>query len=406
MSAWHKVILKLGELVLKGRNRHRFEKTVYEQVRRVLAPWPEITYRREFGRILLTLGGTSYEDIRPRLGKVLGLGSFSPVLTCGLSLEEVQEASLKAMASYGDGETPPATFKVNVRRVNKRFPYDSQEMNRLVGGPILRAYPGLTVDVHHPDVELRVELREEEALIYCIADPGAGGFPLGSNGRGMLMLSGGIDSPVAGFLALRQGLTLEAVHFHSYPFTSEKSQEKVKDLARQLCAYAGPVKLHMVPFTSVQARIHEAYRDNLLITILRRTMMRITEKLAEIHGAGAIVTGESLGQVASQTLSSMNAIGRVVDLPVIRPLVCMEKGEIIRVAERISTYETSILPYEDCCTLFLPPSPSTNPNLKVVQSIERNMYWLEEEIDKAVSETETIRITEEDKKRDRYSSLF
>ncbi|WP_426447762.1 tRNA uracil 4-sulfurtransferase ThiI [Paenibacillus sp. S-38] len=400
---WQKVILKLGELVLKGRNRHRFEKTVYEQVRRVLAPWPGITYRREFGRIVLTLGGASYEDIRPRLAKVLGLGSFSPALTCALSLEEVQAASLQVMAALGEA---PRTFKVNVRRVNKSFPHDSLEMNRLVGGPILRAYPDLRVDVHRPDAELRVELREEEALIYCVSESGAGGFPLGSNGRAVLMLSGGIDSPVAGFLALRQGLKLEAVHFHSYPFTSEKSQEKVKDLARKLCAYAGPVKLHMVPFTSVQTRIHEAYRDNLLVTILRRTMLRITGKLAELHGAGAIVTGESLGQVASQTLSSMNTIGRVADLPMIRPLVCMEKAEIIRLAERIDTYELSILPYEDCCTLFLPPSPSTNPNLKVVQSIERNLEWLEEEIDKAVSGTETLLITEEDEKQDRYSSLF
>ncbi|AEI42633.1 tRNA uracil 4-sulfurtransferase ThiI [Paenibacillus mucilaginosus] len=403
MIQWQKVILKLGELVLKGRNRHRFEKTVYEQVKRVLAPWPGITYRREFGRIVLTLGTVPYEDIRPRLAKVLGLGSFSPAVTCGLSLKEVQEASLQVMAALGD---TPRTFKVNVRRVNKQFPHDSQEMNRLVGGPILRAYPSLRVDVHHPDAELRIELREEEALIYCVSDEGAGGFPLGSNGRAMLMLSGGIDSPVAGFLALRQGLKVEAVHFHSYPFTSEKSQEKVKDLARKLCPYAGPVKLHMVPFTSVQTRIHEAYRDNLLITILRRTMLRITERLAELHGAGAIVTGESLGQVASQTLSSMNAIGRVVELPMIRPLVCMEKAEIIRIAERIDTYETSILPYEDCCTLFLPPSPSTNPNLKVIQSIERNLVWLEEEIDKAVGATETILITEEDAEQDRYSSLF
>lgn len=399
------VVLRLGELTLKGRNRHRFEQAVLQQLKRVLRPWRAIKYEKEFGRITLHLNGTPYEMVREPLKTVFGVVSFSPVLTTELELERVQETALLAMRAM---EPQPRTFKVSVRRVNKSFPHDSQEMNRLVGGHVLRAMPDLKVDVHRPEAELKVELRERQALVYSQVDRGAGGFPLGTNGKAVLMLSGGIDSPVAGYLAMRQGLAVEAVHFHSYPYTSERSQEKVKELIRKLAVYAGPIKLHMVPFTSVQTKIHEAYRENLLITVLRRAMMRIAEKLAEANGASAIVTGESLGQVASQTLASMNAIGRAVHLPLIRPLVCMEKLEIIRLAEAIDSYEVSILPYEDCCTLFLPPSPSTNPNLKVVESIEEGMPWLQEEMDEAVRNTETLWIDTDRRteQEDRFSSFF
>lgn len=396
-------ILRLGELTLKGRNRHRFEKTIFEQVKRTLRPFEGITYQKEFGRIILHLNDAPYEDMVPYLQKVLGLASFSPIYTSPLELERVQETALSVMKSL---HSFPQTYKVSVRRVNKSFPYDSQEMNRLVGGYVLRAFPDLKVDVHWPEAELRVELREQEALLYCRVDKGAGGFPLGSNGKAILMLSGGIDSPVAGYLALRQGLKLEAVHFHSYPYTNEKSQQKVIELAKKLAAFAGPVKLHMVSFTSVQTKIHEAYNQNLLITLLRRAMLRITEKLAEERGAGAIVTGESLGQVASQTLSSMNTIGRAVSLPLIRPLVCMEKREIIQVAEGIDTFPISILPHEDCCTLFLPPSPSTNPNLRVVESIESKLTWLENELEEAVRNTQTIWVDNVVDKEDKFASFF
>ncbi|MCP3771984.1 tRNA 4-thiouridine(8) synthase ThiI [Paenibacillus sp. MZ04-78.2] len=399
------VVLRLGELTLKGRNRHRFEQAVLQQLKRVLRSWGAIKYEKEFGRITLHLNGTPYETVREPLKTVFGVASFSPVLTTELELERVQETALLAMRAM---DPQPRTFKVSVRRVNKSFPHDSQEMNRLVGGYVLRAMPDLKVDVHRPEAELKVELRERQVLVYSQVDPGAGGFPLGTNGKAVLMLSGGIDSPVAGYLAMRQGLAVEAVHFHSYPYTSERSQEKVKELVRKLAVYAGPIKLHMVPFTGVQTKIHEAYRENLLITLLRRAMMRIAEKLAEANGAGAIVTGESLGQVASQTLASMNAIGRAVRLPLIRPLVCMEKLEIIRLAEAIDSYEVSILPYEDCCTLFLPPSPSTNPNLKVVESIEEGMPWLQEEMDEAVRNTETLWIDTDRRteQEDRFSSFF
>lgn len=397
------LVLRLGELTLKGRNRHRFEKNVLQHVKRVLSPFQNIIFRGEFGRIVLHLNGEPFSSMIPLIKKVFGIASFSPVYTARLELQDILDTSLQVMKML----TPfPATFKVNVRRANKSFPQDSQEMNRLVGGHVLRAFPALKVDVRTPDTELKIELRDHEAYIYCQVEEGAGGFPLGSNGKGMLMLSGGIDSPAAGFLAMRQGLKLEAVHFHSYPYTSERSQQKVKDLVGKLTEFAGPIKLHMVPFTDVQTKIHQAYQQNLLITLLRRAMLRITEMLAVEHGAGAIVTGESLGQVASQTLSSMNVTGRAVHLPLIRPLVCMEKREIIKLAETIETYSISILPHEDCCTLFLPPSPSTNPNLKVVQSIERNMSWLEDELAAAVRQTETVWIDGTDSRESRFASFF
>ncbi|WP_282941496.1 tRNA uracil 4-sulfurtransferase ThiI [Paenibacillus sp. RC67] len=395
------VVLRLGELVLKGRNRHRFEKAVYDQIRRKLKPYTGLTFNRDFGRVYVEINGESYDNIALELKKILGLTSFSPVYTAPLELEAIQTTAVEAMRKIG---RIPSSFKVSVRRVNKSFPHDSQEMNKLVSGAVLRVIPELKVNVNQPEVDLRVELREERALIYSQVEEGAGGFPLGTNGKAMLMLSGGIDSPAAGFLAMRQGLTIEAVHFHSYPYTSERSQQKVKDLVSKLSEYGGDIKLHLVPFTNLQTRVHQAYSQNLLITILRRAMFRITEKLAEANDASAIVTGESLGQVASQTLGSMNVIGRAVELPVIQPLICMEKQQIIRIAEMIDTFNISILPHEDCCTLFLPPSPSTNPNLRVVKSIEKQMEWLDQEIDHAVNQTETIWI--QAGQASKFSSFF
>jgi thiamine biosynthesis protein ThiI len=263
---------------------------------------------------------------------------------------------------------------------------------------VLQHFDGLKVDVHNPEVDLRVEVRHQESFVYSESVPGPGGFPLGSNGRAMLMLSGGIDSPVAGWFAMKRGLRVEAVHFHSYPYTSERAKQKVIDLTRVLADYAGSIHLHLVPFTDIQTRLKESCRENLIITLMRRAMYRITEQLADKREALAIVTGESLGQVASQTLANMNVIGRVATLPVIRPLVTMDKLEIIPIAEKINTFPISILPYEDCCTLFVPKSPSTNPSLKVVERQEQWMEeWLPEAIRAAVAGTETMLIKPDDK---------
>jgi thiamine biosynthesis protein ThiI len=397
------LIVRLGELTLKGRNRHRFEKKIMSQIRKCLAPFHDLRYNHEFGRVYVELGNVSYEAVTTALSKVFGLASYSPAIQAPLELDAIRQCAVRMIQALPE---QPATFKMNVRRANKSFPYDSQQMNDLVGGFVLQACAGLKVDVHHPAAELRVELREGRALLYLEVIEGVGGFPHGSSGKALLMLSGGIDSPVAGWLAMRKGLELEAIHFHSYPFTSDRAKQKVIDLTRKLAEYTDSIKLHMVPFTDVQTSIHQVYKDNLIITIMRRAMYRIAQQVAEREKLLALVTGESLGQVASQTLPSLNAIGRVVSLPVLQPLMMMDKKEIVPLAEKIGTFPISILPYEDCCTLFMPDSPSTNPNLRVIEKIESAMNWLPALLEEAVGRTETliIRSGEDEKLLD--SHLF
>lgn len=396
------LLLRFGELNLKGKNRSRFEKTVIQHFRRLTAPYKNLKLTTEYGRVYVHLNGEPYEQVTESLTRIFGLDSYSPVLSAPLELEAIREAGLRLMQQF---VKQPRTFKVSVKRVNKSFPHDTMEMNTLVGGYILRAMPGLEVDVRNPEAELRIELREDRALLFTEVIAGAGGFPLGTNGKAVLMLSGGIDSPVAGWLAMRKGLEIEAVHFHSYPYTSERAKQKVMDLAAKLSVYSGQIKLHLVPFTRLQTKLREEYNENLMITLMRRMMFRITEKLAEKHGATAIVTGESLGQVASQTLPSLRAIGHVVQLPILQPLIATDKQDIIRLAQSIDTYELSILPYEDCCTIFLPPSPSTNPNLQVLQSIEAGFTWLDELLADTVDKVETVIITPESK-QEVFSELF
>ncbi|MBJ6363131.1 tRNA uracil 4-sulfurtransferase ThiI [Paenibacillus sp. GCM10012307] len=383
------IIIRFGEFTLKGRNRSRFEKRMFSQIRTALAAYPGIEAVMDYGRIYVHLNGEPYRNVCERLQSVFGIATLSPVITSEPELGAIREASLKAMKAF---DSTPRTFKVTARRAWKEFEHNSQEMNNLVGGFVLRAHPWLSVDVHKPDIELRVEVRKEAAYIFSEVMPGAGGYPYGTNGKAMLMLSGGIDSPVAGWLAMRRGLEIEAVHFHSYPFTSEQARDKVIELARKLSFYSGSIKLHLVPFTEIQTALASINKDNLMITLMRRAMLRITEQLAQRHGALAIVTGDSLGQVASQTLTSLNVIGRVADLPLLRPLIMMDKQDIIAYAEKLDTYETSILPYEDCCTLFVPKSPSTNPNLRVVEKIESILADLDMMVEAAVEGAEVLDI--------------
>lgn len=397
------LILRFGELTLKGRNRKRFERSVITQIRKVLRAFPDLRYISEYGRVYVELGGAAYEEASEALQRVFGLASFSPAYHAPMESEVIKEAALRIMQNLPKA---PKTFKVNVRRVNKSFPLDSQQMNYLVGGYILEAIPGLQVDVRDPEVELRVEIREDQVLLYAEVIEGAGGFPADTSGKALLMLSGGIDSPVAGWLGMRKGLTIEAIHFHSYPYTSERAKDKVIDLAHQLAGYTDSIRLHLVPFTEVQTSIHREYKDNLLVTLIRRAMYRIAEQVADREGLSALVTGESLGQVASQTLPSLNVIGRVVTLPILQPLMMMDKQEIIRIAETIGTFPISILPYEDCCSLFLPPSPSTNPNLQLVERLENSMDFLPELIQKAVEQTETIEIVHGQMKKVPDQHLF
>lgn len=382
------ILIRYGEFTLKGRNRGQFERRMLDKVKQVLEPFPNAEVTRTYGRLYITLNGEPYESIAKGLKHVFGIHSFSPVRRTESQLEIIQEVSLEVMRALPEA---PRTFKVSVRRVEKSFPYDSPKMNHLVGSHVLRAFPDLKVNVKEPEIELRVEIQPEGTYIFSEIVEGAGGYPYGTNGKAMLLLSGGIDSPVAGYLSMRKGLELEAVHFHSYPFTSEQAKDKVIELTRRLSQYSGvPLKLHMVSFTEIQTALAACNQEPLIITLMRRSMLRIAQGLAEQADALGIVTGDSLGQVASQTLGSMNVIGRTTDLPLLRPLIMMDKNDIIRIAEDIGTYETSILPYEDCCTLFVPKSPTTNPNLKVVQKIEAYIPKLDEMIAEAIASVETI----------------
>jgi tRNA uracil 4-sulfurtransferase len=386
------ILVRFGELTIKGRNRGRFEDMMVRQIKKALSAFGALTYQKTYGRLYIQLHGEDYTRIADRLKDVFGIVSFSRVLRCGHDLEDIRGVALQVMQEVVPA---PRTFKVTVKRAWKPFPHDSQEMNHLVGAHVLRNTPELKVDVRQPDTELRVDIQPEGTYVYAGVQQAAGGFPLGMNGKAMLLLSGGIDSPVAGWMAMRKGLEVEAVHFHSYPFTSEQAQEKVVTLTQRLAYYGGAIQLHLVSFTELQTKLVQTGQEQLIITLMRRSMLRIAEKLAEKRGALAVVTGDSLGQVASQTLGSMNVIGREISLPLLRPLVMMDKLEIIRLAEKIGTYETSILPFEDCCTLFVPKSPSTNPNLRIVQRAEaqlgEELHRLEEQ---AVATTETIQLTE------------
>ncbi|MCC3372826.1 tRNA uracil 4-sulfurtransferase ThiI [Cohnella sp. REN36] len=387
------MLVRLGELTIKGRNRGKFELLMLNKIKQALTPYEKLAYEQSFGRVYIRLNGEDAEAVANALKDVFGIGSFSPAQRAENELGAIRAAALAVMDAH---KPVPATFKMTVRRAWKAFPHDSQEMNHLVGAHVLRNTPALKVDIRNPDVELKVDIQPQGTFVYCTVVPGAGGFPLGMNGKAMLLLSGGIDSPVAGWMAMRKGLEIEAIHFHSYPFTSEQATEKVVSLTQRLAHYGGRIKLHLVPFTELQTRLAQSKQDHLIITLMRRSMLRIAEKLAEKRGALALVTGDSLGQVASQTLGSMNVIGRDVRLPLLRPLVMMDKQEIIRYAERIGTYETSILPYEDCCTLFVPKSPATNPNLRVVEGVERELGdELDRLIDEAVAGTELVVMTAE-----------
>ncbi len=382
-----RLILRLGEMTLKGKNRSRFEKTISEHVRAVLRPYPKAHVRREYGRMYVETGGESVEALIQVLKNVFGIMDIIPVKQTLPQLDDIIAAAVELIGEQRIEQL--TTFKVSVKRVWKEFPHSSQDMNHLVGSPVLRAYPLLKVDVRQPEIELRVEIRDGAAYIYSELIPAVGGFPRGSNGKAMLLLSGGIDSPVAGWQSMRRGLEVECIHFHSYPFTSERAKEKVVDLTRVLAGYAGVVKLHVVPFTEIQTAFTTTGQDNLMITLMRRAMLRIATKIAEQQKGLALITGESLGQVASQTLSSMNAIERATELPILRPLVMTGKDEIIQIAKEIGTYDLSILPYEDCCTLFIPKSPTTNPNLRIIEKVE-SFLELEPMIERAVEQTELM----------------
>ncbi|MDQ0339775.1 thiamine biosynthesis protein ThiI [Caldalkalibacillus uzonensis] len=399
--SYNYVLIRYGELALKGKNRKLFENQLQENIVNQLKDL-NVKLKKTHGRLYLYLHDESFETVHARLKHIFGISSYSPAIKTSLELKDIQETALKAIRAHSPF---PKTFKVSVKRANKRFPYTSQEMNHKLGAHILIHTDNLKVDVHKPEVELLVEIREDAAYIMSQKFRGAGGLPVGTSGKVMLMMSGGIDSPVAGYLCLKRGLRFEGVHFHSFPFTSERAKQKVVDLAMQLSQYAGPVKLHIVPFTEIQTEIKKHIPDEYSITIMRRLMMRITEALAKKHKALGIATGESVGQVASQTLESMHTINEVTNYPVLRPLVTMDKVEIIDIAQTIGTYDISILPYEDCCTVFQPKNPKTKPDRLTAGQLEERLN-VEPLIERAVENTETLRLTREEQKKDTIDHLF
>jgi len=383
------ILVRYGEIALKGKNRYRFEDRLVQNIRNVLRDLNNVKATKSFGRIFIQLNGESADEVINRLKKVFGLISFSPVKKTTLDLEEIKKVSLELTQQL---EPKPLTFKVETKRPNKQFPLKSPEVTDEVGAHILINTQDIKVDVHNPDAIIKIEIREEGAYIFSKTIYGIGGMPAESSGRALLLLSGGIDSPVAAWYAMKRGLLVEGVHFHTHPLTSEESIQKVLDLAKQLAVYSGQFKVHFVPFLEVQKEIRDFAPESHNITIMRRMFLRIADGLANKRKALALVTGESLGQVASQTLESMNTINQVTNTPIIRPLITMDKLEIINKAQEIGTYEPAIRPYEDCCTLFVPRNPATKPSLKVAEKAESYMD-IDGLINDAINRTKIVTVT-------------
>jgi tRNA uracil 4-sulfurtransferase len=385
---YNRILVRYGEISTKGRNRKMFTGKLRENILQALKDFPTISVSASRDRLHIQLGEENGEEIIPRLEKIFGIQSFSPVVKVAQDIEEINQAGL---ALVQKSFTPGKTFKVSARRADKKFSMDTNELNYEVGSYILRNMDGLKVDVKNPDINLNVEVRKEGVYLSSEIYQGSTGMPVGASGKAMLMLSGGIDSPVAGYLTMKRGVEVEAVHFHSPPFTSERAKQKVIDLSKKLSAFSGKVKLHIVPFTKIQQTIHDQVPENYTMTSTRRMMLRIADEIREKNEGLALVTGESLGQVASQTLESMQAINDVTNTPVLRPLIAMDKLEIIEIAQKIDTHDISILPYEDCCTIFTPPAPKTRPKKDKVTYYE-SFVDFDTLIKEAVDGTETITI--------------
>lgn len=378
------LLLKFGELFLKGKNKHEFEKLLMKNISRKLSGH-DFSLEYTSGRIILENYDEFEESvIIEKLKTVFGLIGIAKAVEIDGDYENIKKYISKIKIS--------GTFKVISKRADKRYPLTSVELDRNLGEVILNSNPNAKVDLHTPNTIVYVEVRfNNKCYIYYENIKCAGGLPLGSGGEALLLLSGGIDSPVAGYLMAKRGLKIEAVHFHSYPYTSEQAKEKVITLARELCAYVDEVKLHIVSFTKIQEQIHMNCDAEYMITIMRRIMMRIAEKICEKDSLGAIITGESLGQVASQTMQSINVTNSVVSLPVFRPLIAFDKEDIMEIAKKIGTYETSILPYEDCCTVFLPKYPVIKPTIKRAEYLEKFLN-IDALVDEAIRTEEVLEI--------------
>lgn len=384
-------IVRCGEVALKGQNKPYFEKMLVDRIKRLLHKYEGVEVRRREGLIFVYADkAIGKDEIIHEIGKVFGVASISPAKTCEPTMEAVFEAAVEYMMQLIE-ENGIKTFKVEAKRADKSFPVTSPEIARRVGAAVLKGCKVLKVDVHDPDVVLFVDMRSDKAYLYQQKIKGFGGLPLGTNGKGMVLLSGGIDSPVAAFMMAKRGMAIEAVHFHSYPYTSERAQKKVEELASILAIYCSRFKMHVINLLPIQEQIVMNCREEETTIMVRRFMMRIAQEVARKTGCDMLITGESLGQVASQTSDALVCTDAVCELPVMRPLIAMDKVDIIDIARDIDTYETSIQPYEDCCTVFLPKHPLTRPKLKRIEESESKLD-VEALVKAAVESLETIEI--------------
>ena len=390
---FHAFLIKYSEIGIKGKNRYLFEDALVRQVRRALEKIDgSFTVSKETGRVFALAGSDfDYDEAIDALRHVFGVSAICPVAVFeDLGFDQLADDVCGYVEElYGGKEM---TFKVATRRARKEYPMTSMEVNAALGGMILDRVSSLKVDVHDPDVFINVEIRNN-IYVYSEEIKGPGGLPVGTGGKAMLLLSGGIDSPVAGYMISKRGIQIDAVYFHAPPYTSERAKQKVVDLAREISSYTGPIRLHVVNFTDIQLAIYDKCPHDELTIIMRRYMMRIAEQLAKEDGDMALITGESIGQVASQTLQSLNCTNAVCEMPVFRPLIAFDKQDIVDISQKIGTYDTSILPFEDCCTIFVAKHPVTKPELKRIEKSETHLAGVIEELyDKALETHEVIGI--------------
>lgn len=383
--------MKYGEIILKGGNRPVFERVLMKNIKNAVRNIDDVKMQIAQATIYITLSDNSKMDlIMERLAKIFGIVSITRAAVLEKDINSLKEGALEYC---GKDLLPGRRFKVEAKRADKRFPLTSPEICMEVGGFLDDACEGLIVDVHKPEVTVKVEVRDFAAYVYCAENkiPGPGGMPIGTGSKATLLLSGGIDSPVAGHMIAKRGVEIDAVNFFSFPYTSDRAKEKVIALAEILARYTSKINLHVVPFTQIQLAIRDNAPEEHMTLIMRRFMMQIAERIAQKNKSAALITGESVGQVASQTIAALNVTNRVVDMPVLRPLVGMDKDEIVIRAREIGTFETSILPYEDCCTVFTPKHPTTQPKLASIEKSE-SVLPVEELIEKAMEGVETLTV--------------
>jgi thiamine biosynthesis protein ThiI len=383
------LLVRYAEIHLKGLNRPYFERMLVDRIKDSLAI-SDVKIVREQGRVFIyDIPQDKIEIAIDKTCKVFGVHSVSPAYCVEKDWTAIKNKAVELMNEYASKEV---TFKCFAKRSDKRFPMTSEQICRELGHELLEAYSTLSVDVHHPEVKLTVEVRQEKTFIYTKEYKAVGGMPVGTNGKAMLLISGGIDSPVAGYMIAKRGVALSAVHFYSYPYTSERARDKVVELTRLVSDYAGEIDLYLVPFTEIQLTIYEKCPSSETTVLMRRLMMKIAEIIANKCGAQALITGESIGQVASQTMDSLACTDDAVSLPVFRPLIGFDKEEIVERAQQIRTFETSILPYEDCCTVFVPVHPVTRPKVEQLRKSE-SLVDFAPMIDKAIQSTEVVKIS-------------